>query len=110
VLEDEPLVAMLLEEMLLDAGCIVVGPACSIAEGTRLAESEPLDAAVLDVNVNGEMSESVAAVLRSRRIPYAYATGYGSSPEGHRDGDVPVLQKPYPAGKLEIVLRELIVG
>jgi DNA-binding response OmpR family regulator len=108
VLEDEPLVAMLLEEMLLDLGCEVVGPAYSLREGERLAREAPLDAAVLDVNVNGEMSDPVAEVLRSRGVPFVLATGYGLSAPTAAGGDVPVLQKPYPAGKLEAALRELL--
>ena len=71
VLEDEPLVAMLLEEMLIDLGCEVVGPASSLGEGERLAREAALDAAVLDVNLNGEMSDTVAAILRRRGIPFA---------------------------------------
>lgn len=79
VLEDEPLVAMLLEEMLLDFGCEVIGPAYSIAQAVPLALEQPLDAAVLDINVNGEMSHSVAAILHSRGVPFVFATGYGSA-------------------------------
>jgi CheY-like chemotaxis protein len=108
VLEDEPLVAMLLEEILLDLGCTVVGPAYSLAEGLRLAETEPLDGALLDVNLNGDLSDGVAEILRERGVRYALATGYGSSPELNDDPDVPVLQKPYPADKVEAVLRQLI--
>ncbi len=108
VLEDEPLVAMLLEEMLLDLGCEVVGPAYSLREGERLAREAVLDAAVLDVNVNGEMSDPVADALRARGVPFALATGYGPSAPIAADGSVPVLQKPYPADKLAAVLSGLL--
>jgi CheY-like chemotaxis protein len=110
VLEDEPLVAMLLEEILLDLGCVVVGPAYSLAEGLRLAQSEALDAALLDVNLNGDMSDGVAELLRERGIPYALATGYGSSAELNAAPGVPMLQKPYPAEKVEAVLLQLFGG
>lgn len=108
VVEDEPLVAMLLEEMLLDLGCTVVGPAYSLREGERLAAEAELDGAVLDVNLNGEMSDPVANTLRGRGVPFALATGYGLSAPMAADGAVPVLQKPYPAAKLEATLRELL--
>jgi CheY-like chemotaxis protein len=108
VVEDEPLVAMLLEEMLLDLGCEVVGPAYSIAQAARLAQEEVLDAAVLDVNVNGEMSHSVAAILHARAIPFAFATGYGSAAGAADSATAPVLHKPYPASKLTAVLERLI--
>ena len=110
VVEDEPLVAMLLEEMLLDCGCEVVGPAYSLAQGNRLAEAEPLDAAVLDVNINGELSHGIAEILRTRGVPFAFATGYGSPPSMAADTGAPVLQKPYPADRLEAVLRQLLAG
>jgi CheY-like chemotaxis protein len=110
VLEDEPLVAMLLEEILLDLGCVVVGPAYTLAEGLRLATSEALDGALLDVNLNGDMSDGVAEILRERGIPYALATGYGSSAELNSRSDVPMLQKPYPAEKVEAVLQQLFGG
>jgi CheY-like chemotaxis protein len=110
VLEDEPLVAMLLEEMLLDLGCEVVGPAYSLEQGERLAAEAELDAAVLDVNVNGEMSDPVANALKARGVPFALATGYGLSAPMAAGGRIPVLQKPYPAGKLEATLRQLLGG
>jgi len=108
VLEDEPLVAMLLEEMLLDFGCEVIGPAYSIAQAVPLALEQPLDAAVLDVNVNGEMSHSVAAILHSRGVPFAFATGYGSAAGAADSATAPVLRKPYPAEKLAAVLTQLL--
>jgi CheY-like chemotaxis protein len=110
VVEDEPLVAMLLEEMLLELGCQVVGPAFSIAEASRMAEEEALDAAVLDVNVNGEWSYSVAAILTARAVPFAYATGYGSAVGDGAGRGAPTLHKPYPAGRLADVLDELLGG
>ena len=110
VVEDEPLVAMLLEEMLHDLGCQVVGPAYSLREGERLAAESELDAAILDVNLNGEMSDPIANALRVRGVPFTLATGYGKSAPMAADGEVPVLQKPYPAAKLEAVLREMLAG
>lgn len=108
VVEDEPLVAMLVEEMLLDLGCEVVGPAYSIEHGTSLAEAGDLDAAVLDVNLNGELSHGIAKILRARGVPFAFATGYGSPPPMAEDTGAPILQKPYPADKLEAVLRVML--
>jgi CheY-like chemotaxis protein len=108
VVEDEPLVALLLEEILLDLGCDVIGPAYTIAHGAGLARSAPLDAAVLDVNVNGEMSDTIAAILQERAVPYAFATGYGTAPDGFDGALAPVLHKPYPADKLAAVLGELL--
>ena len=54
------------------------------------------------------MSLSVAEILRARGVPYAFATGYGASPELGGGEDVPILQKPYPAEKLELLLQQLL--
>ena len=108
VVEDEPLVAMLVETMLQDLGCEVIGPAYSLDEGQRLAGGEELDAAILDVNLNGEMSDPIAAVLESRGVPFALATGYGGSAPQAAGQAVPVLNKPFRAETLESMLSQLL--
>ena len=106
VVEDEPVVARCLEDMLLDFGCVVIGPAASLAEGLRLAETEALDAALLDVNLAGARSYPIAALLKARGIPYVFATGYGALTE--EAGDAPVIEKPYREAQVEAALRALL--
>lgn len=106
VVEDEVIVAMQLEDLLLDMGCDVIGPACRIEDALELAESENLDAAVLDVNINGRSVCPVAERLHARGVPVVYATGYGKAgckdlPEG------PVLQKPYLPADLASALKTI---
>jgi CheY-like chemotaxis protein len=109
VVEDEALVAMLVEDALLDAGATVMGPAATVAEALALLEREPHspDAAVLDLNLAGETSTPVADALAGRRVPFVVATGYGASglPEAH--AAVPVLAKPYDPDELTSVLGRL---
>lgn len=100
ILEDEPIIAMTLEDMLEELGCTLAGSAGSIDEGTRLAHSVDADVAILDVNVNGERSEAVAAILKGRAIPYLFATGYGASAAGEGE-NAPVVSKPYDMKALE---------
>ena len=69
---------MLVEEMILDFGSEVVGPAAKMDEALRLASQAPLDAAILDVNVGGAVVFPVADVLQQRGIPIIFATGYGA--------------------------------
>ena len=104
--EDEPLVAMMVEDMLADLGCIVVGPAMQLAEGLRLAETAEFDAAVLDVNLNGGRSFPIADMLKDRGIPFLFATGYGGGEalEGRQD---PVIQKPYQMERLAEMLTAI---
>ena len=107
VVEDEMMVSMLIEDMLTDLGCVVVGPASRLDEAIQLANDTQLDCAVLDVNLGGQPIFPLADILRAKGVPFAFATGYGDA--GLRDADrgSPVLQKPFREGDLARVLGEL---
>lgn len=93
------------------AGAIVVGPAANLETATRLIESKALDAALLDANLAGRPVDDLAAALRDRGVPFAFASGYGPSglPEGFRDR--PLLGKPFGSEVLiETVLALLAAG
>ena len=107
IVEDEPILAMALEDMLADLGCEVVGPASRLEPALRLAREAALDAAILDINLHGETSHPVADLLRARSIPILFATGYGSAC-GIGYEDVPVLPKPYRQDRLFALLERLI--
>ena len=79
VVEDELLVAILVEDLLADAGCVVVGPFARLAAAVAAARVEAVDVALLDVNVAGEMVFPVAHVLEERGIPFLFVTGYGEA-------------------------------
>ncbi len=99
VLEDEFILAWELEEILRDAGATVVGPAHHIAGGLALIEgSQKIDAAVLDININGQESIPVALALEEKGIPFVYTTGYGRDSQKARKA--PVLDKPYTPSQL----------
>lgn len=108
ILEDEAILAMCIEDMLQDLGCIAVGPAFSIAHGQALAASEPLDAAVLDINMGSGTSFAVAETLRARSVPFCFATGYGSAGVPQDYAGVPVLPKPYTQASLAGILVRLL--
>src|ERR1700692_3817867 len=76
VVEDEMIVAWLLEDMLADLGCAVVGPAVSINQALAMIDAEAIDAAVLDVNLNGQVSYPIADALAARGVPFVFSTGY----------------------------------
>ncbi|MDO8910342.1 MAG: response regulator [Phenylobacterium sp.] len=107
VVEDEMMVSMLIEDMLTDLGCIVVGPAARLDEAIALAEREQIDCAVLDVNLGGQPIFPLADILRAKGAPFAFATGYGDA--GLRDVDKGslVLQKPFRETDLARILGEL---
>jgi CheY-like chemotaxis protein len=96
VVEDEALVALQLEDMLTGLGCTVVGPASRVGQALQLLHGQPIDAAVLDVNIAGELVYPVADELTSRGLPYIFATGYGASGLTEAYRGRPVLEKPFP--------------
>ena len=107
VVEDEMMVSMLIEDMLTDLGCIVVGPAARLDEAIELATTSEIDCAVLDVNLGGQPIFPLADLLRERGRPFAFATGYGDAGVRDVDKGTPVLQKPFREGDLARVLGEL---
>lgn len=107
VVEDEALVAMLLETILEDMGCTPVGPASNIDEGEALARDEAaLDAALLDVNVAGRQVFPVAAALKARGVPFVFSTGYGEGglPDEWRGN--PTIQKPFTEAAIRDALMK----
>lgn len=101
VVEDEAAISLLLEDMLLDFGCQVIGPAARLSAALETLAREKVDLAILDVNVAGEPIYPVAEALAQRSIPFVFSTGYGSA--GIRDAyrDRPVLQKPFAQNDLK---------
>lgn len=95
VVEDEAAISLLLEDMLLDFGCEVIGPAARLTAALEAVAKEKIDLAILDVNVAGEPIYPVAEALAKSATPFVFSTGYGSA--GIRDSfrDRPVLQKPF---------------
>lgn len=79
VVEDNFLAAEVVRDVLERSGCTVVGPVGRLADGLRLAECEALDAAVLDINLNGDRCFAIAEALRGRGVPFVFLTGYDDS-------------------------------
>lgn len=110
VVEDEVAIAMLVEDMLLDLGAVVIGPAGRLSQGKSLAESEEVDVAILDVNVAGESVYPVVDVLARRGIRFIFSTGYGAGGIDPSWRDRPVLQKPFTQSELESALEKAVQG
>jgi CheY-like chemotaxis protein len=108
VVEDEVMIAMLLEDMLSDLGHEVVGPATRLEDGLALAADAEFDMAVLDVNLNGVHSRPIADVLVKRGVPFVLATGYGANAEDDIAEAQRILKKPFTPEDLGAVLRELL--
>jgi CheY-like chemotaxis protein len=108
LVEDEAMVAMVIEDMLFDLGCEVIGPAPQVAAALQLLESESIDLAVLDINLGGELVFPVADRLAALGVPFVFSTGYGVAGLDERHFERPVLQKPYEAGKLAATLSAVL--
>lgn len=109
IVEDEPIVAMCLEDMLQGLGCLIVGPAARLSEGLALATDEQVDAAILDVNLGKDRSYPIADLLRARSIPFVFATGYGRTDYAMAP-DAGLLEKPYTVDQVRSVLAALMPG
>src|ERR1700761_7215194 len=94
VVEDEAMIAMLIEDMLSDLGCVPVGPAYNAEQALELIRSERFDAAILDVNLGGQRTTPVAEALHRKSIPFFFATGYGPAGIAAQFSKHIVLTKP----------------
>lgn len=107
VVEDESLVAMLIEDMLSDLGYEVVAIAARLDQAVEKARGVGADLAILDLNLNGHRTDAVAEVLRARGIPFVFATGYGAAGVSGEWAHVPVVQKPFQEADLSAALAKL---
>ncbi|HEV2362841.1 MAG TPA: response regulator [Caulobacteraceae bacterium] len=106
VVEDEAMIALLIEDMLSDLGCAVIGPAYGLDEGLELARrAGPVDAALLDVNLAGQPVYAIADELRAKGVPMIFSTGYGDAGLREVDRGVPVVRKPFRAEELAKALE-----
>jgi DNA-binding response OmpR family regulator len=108
VVDDEPLISMLIEDWLEELGCEVVGPARSVEHGLDLAGKADLDAAILDVNLAGQNSFSVANALKLRGIPFAFATGDSGVDKTSGFADPILLNKPFDFEQVKAVVGKLL--
>jgi CheY-like chemotaxis protein len=104
IVEDETLVAMLIEEYLLELGCEVAFSASRVGKAMRGLQSCGIDVAVLDVNVAGESISPLVETLVQRGIPFIFASGYGVRGVDPRWSRSPVLQKPFTGADLQAAL------
>ncbi len=109
VVEDNALVAMQMVEALTHLGCVVVGPAATIDRALALAAAEPLDAAVLDIDLQGQPVFPAAEALAERGVPFLFATGFHEIDERSAPwSTAPHLRKPINEKQLATALGSLV--
>lgn len=107
VIEDEGMLRLQLADFLEEMGCIVAGTAANLAAAETLAATAVADFALLDLNLNGQVSYGVAEILRRRGIPFLFSTGYRSDAVAEPFRNVPMLPKPFDANDLEVALARV---
>lgn len=108
VLEEQPLIAQLIVEMLVEMNCRVIGPASRLPEAVSLLVENDVDAAILDVKIEGQSTAPVAEELVRRAIPWAFASSNEAEEIGRRYPDIPIIMKPFNSGHLQAVLKSLL--
>lgn len=103
VLEDEPIIAMALEELLEDDGALPTVVA-TLAQAFEAIESAEFDAAILDINVHGDKSYPVGQRLIERGVPFVFASGYGDTLNPPELAHVPTVTKPYNNAEIAAAL------
>jgi DNA-binding response OmpR family regulator len=111
VVEDEMLIALLIQQMLQELCCEVIGPVSSVEEAVGAVRAQPIDGALLDMSLNGKSSSPAAHDLIDHAVPFLLITGYDAS-----DRDSPVFQtasrigKPFEIEELADAMLEAFVG
>ncbi|WP_312366205.1 response regulator [Ensifer sp.] len=109
IVEDEMLVAMLIEDVVAELGHQIVGPAMRLETALVAAEKEDLDFAILDINLAGKQSFPVADILSMRGIPFMFASGYGADGLVDPYRSALILQKPIAPEEIARVLMRLSI-
>lgn len=108
LVEDEALVALMIEDMLAELGINVIASVAQLGKASEVAASADFDVAILDVNLAGELVFPVARILRGRGVPFLFSTGYGEPSLDDEFRNAPAIAKPFSAVQLGDKLRELI--
>jgi CheY-like chemotaxis protein len=110
VVEDEPIIALMVREWLTELGCEPVGPARSVANAIELINGARLNGAILDVSLGKDDCSPVAEMLRREGIPFALATGHAADGLAGKYGDVLTLAKPYDLEAMRGVVTKMLNG
>jgi DNA-binding response OmpR family regulator len=108
IVEDELIMALVIEDFLQECGCILVGPCGNVAQALDAVRAGTLDLAVLDVNLDGEMVYPVAHALAERRIPFLFMSGYGEDAITSGQDNWRVCAKPFAGDELVAKLAAVL--
>ena len=110
VVEDEFMIAMLIEDYLAELGHEMAWQTDNIPEALQIIDAnEDIDGAILDMNLRGETARPIADVLRARQVPFCFMTGYGAGVATSHP-DVPIISKPFDMAALRDTITILMAG
>ncbi len=104
IVEDEPLIAMMLEDFILSLGHEVAGPCETVGEALEAVAGKSFHLAILDVNLKGENVWPVARALRERGVPFVLASGGHVEPPPPEFADTPMIEKPYTIDRVTPII------
>ena len=110
IVEDEPLIAMMLEDFIESLGHEVRGPCESVSEALAMVEADGFHLAILDVNLKGESVWPVAAALRAKNIPFVLASGGHVEPPPAEFAETPMIEKPYTIDRVSPIIDAALAG
>jgi CheY-like chemotaxis protein len=110
VVEDEPLIAMMLEDFLETLGHSIHQSCDNLPDALIAVERDGFDVAILDVNIKGDSVWPVAQRLRDKNIPFVIASGGHVEPPPGEFRNVPMLEKPYTIDRITPALQEAIAA
>lgn len=102
------MIALHIEDVLGDAGYEVVGPAMRLDQAIELVKNEPVDLALLDVNLGGDRSFPAADLLTEKGVPVIFLTGYGAHGLEDRFKSAPTINKPFEPENLAEMVTEAL--
>jgi CheY-like chemotaxis protein len=106
VIEDELMIALIIEELVRQSGYRVSGVAHTINMARRELAKRNFDVVLCDINIDGRYHPEIADLLVEKGIPFAFVTGYDYLVEPRHE-KLPVLQKPFTALELRTLLEQL---
>ncbi len=110
IVEDEPLIAMMLEDFLESLGHVVTASCDNVGDALAAVASDGFDVAILDVNLKGELVWPVATELRARGVPFVIASGGHVEPPPPEFAAVPLIEKPYTIDRVSPAIEAAMVG
>ena len=110
IVEDEPLIAMMLEDFLESMGHRIGGTCDTVEQAMAQARQGGFDLAILDVNLKGESVWPVAAELRRQGTPFVLASGGHVEPPPAEFKDAPMIEKPFTIDRVTPIIQAARAG